>query len=418
MPRAETLEQAFNNLYSEPLKERREFEEFYVKRPPGRASPMEELKKMIEISAKKGKCLFLGFRGSGKSTELNRLKASLDEIRFIVVSYSITDGLDMSDFDFRDFFVVMALKIYDTARSNGMEFNEDIEADFQDFIKKITRFSEEDRTSLASAGLSWPQLIMLRISREVKTREYVRRELEMKISDLIQKLNWLIVDVESKMKRKLVVMVDDLDKMTRGKQSEDFFYRNYGLLLQPDCHVIYTFPIHLAFHPFFENVRAYFDDDVVMLQLPSRRRDGSINHETMGFYSDVITRRVDPDLLEDGVLEKAIISTGKMTELLTAMRIASLNALRVERRLISMEDLEYALGRLRKTYDRTLTEAHKRKLLEIQENKWARDEGPDSVIIRELLFSLTAVEYEDEAGRWCEINPLLKPLAEEWSKSQ
>ena len=51
------------------------------------------------------------------------------------------------------------------------------------------------------------------------------------------------------------------------------------------------------------------------------------------------------------------------------------------------------------TFDRTLTEAHKKKLLEINKCKEAREEGPDSVLTRELLFSLTAVEYEDEDGK-------------------
>ncbi|MDQ1262625.1 MAG: hypothetical protein QG575_1806, partial [Euryarchaeota archaeon] len=31
--------------------------------------------------------------------------------------------------------------------------------------------------------------------------------------------------------------------------------------------------------------------------------------------------------------------------------------------------------------------------------------------------SMTAVEYEDEEGRWCEINPMLRPLVEKWSQS-
>ncbi len=68
-----------------------------------------------------------------------------------------------------------------------------------------------------------------------------------------------------------------------------------------------------------------------------------------------------------------------------------------------MEDVEASIEKLRRTYDRTLTEKHKEKLLEINRCQEGRDEGPDSLIIRELLFSLTAVEYEDQEGRWCEV---------------
>ena len=111
------------------------------------------------------------------------------------------------------------------------------------------------------------------------------------------------------------------------------------------------------------------------------------------------------------------MSTGKLSELVEVMKEASLNAFRKGQTRISNNDVASALEKLRMTYDRTLTEAHKKKLLEINICKEAREEGPDSVLTRELLFSLTAVEYEDEEGRWCEIDPMLLPLVEKWSQS-
>ena len=106
MPRAMNLKEAYNNFYVEPLKEDQEFADFYVQRP-GLISPMQDFKDRIEFASRKEKYLFLGFRGSGKSTELYRLEAALDKSRFLVVNYSIRDDLNLSDFDFRDFFVSM-----------------------------------------------------------------------------------------------------------------------------------------------------------------------------------------------------------------------------------------------------------------------------------------------------------------------
>jgi len=163
----------------------------------------------------KNQYLFLGFRSSGKSTELYRLEAALDKNRFLVVNYSIRDDLNLSDFDFRDFFVSMALKVYDIAR-----VEKKIEKDFQDFTRRITSITEEEVTSQSSAGLSWSQIIILKLSREAKTRECLRKELDQKISDLIQRLNWLIVDIEEQSGKELVIIVDDLDKLARGQQSE------------------------------------------------------------------------------------------------------------------------------------------------------------------------------------------------------
>jgi hypothetical protein len=331
-----------------------------------------------------------------------------------VVNYSIRDDLNLSDFDFRDFFVSMALKVYDIARVEGIALHPDIEKDFQDFTKRIT---EEEVTSQSSAGLSWSQIVILKLSREAKTRQCLRTELDQKISDLIQKLNWLIVDIEEKSEKELVIIVDDLDKLARGQQSEDFFYKNYQLLIEPSCFVVYTFPIPLAFHPQYENVRHAFNGDVILLQMPVWKRNGERHEDGRKFYTDVISRRIEPDLLEKYVLEYAIESTGKLSELMEVMKESSLNAFRMGQKSISKDDVAAALEKLRMTFDRTLTMAHKKKLLEINKCKEAREEGPDCVLTRELLFSLTAVEYEDEEGRWCEINPMLLPLVEKWSQS-
>ncbi|MDD2834927.1 MAG: hypothetical protein PHY05_02140 [Methanothrix sp.] len=416
MPRAKNLKEAYNNFYVEPLKEYQEFADFYVQRP-GLISPMQDLKDRIELADRKEKYLFLGFRGSGKSTELYRLEAALDKSRFLVVNYSIRDDLNLSDFDFRDFFVSMALKVYDIARVEGIVLNPDIETDFQDFTKRITNITEAEVTSQSSAGLSLSQIVILKLSREAKTRQCLRTELDQKISDLILKLNWMIGDIEEKSGKELVIIVDDLDKLARGQQSEDFFYKNYQLLIEPSCFVVYTFPIPLAFHPQYENVRHAFTSDVILLQMPVFKKNGEPHLEGRKFYSDVISRRIEPDLLNQEVLLYAIESTGKLSELVEVMKEASLNAFRMGQKSISYNDVATGLEKLRMTFDRTLTEAHKKKLLEINKCKEAREEGPDSVLTRELLFSLTAVEYEDEEGRWCEINPMLRPLVEKWSQS-
>jgi len=416
MPRAKNLREAYNNFYVEPLKEDQEFKEFYVERQ-GVVSPMIDLKDRIELAAREEKYLFLGFRGSGKSTELYRLEAALDKSRFLVVNYSIREDLNLSDFDFRDFFVSMALKVYDIASAESIPLNPDIEKDFQDFAKRITNITEEEVTSQSSGGLSWSKIITLKLSREAKTRQCLRTELDQKISDLIQRLNWMIWDIENKSGKKPVIIVDDLDKLARGQQSEDFFYKNYQLLIEPNCFVVYTFPIPLAFNPQYENVRHAFTSDVTLLQMPIWKRNGERHEAGRKFYTDVILQRIDPKLLDAGVLDYAIESTGKLTELVEVMKEASLNAFRSGQERIAEKDVAAALDKLRMTFDRTLTEAHKKKLLEINSCKEAREEGPDSVLTRELLFSLTAVEYEDDQGRWCEINPMLIPLVEKWNQS-
>ena len=416
--RASDLAKAYNNMTLEPLKEEEEFKEFYVYRPENAPSPIEGLNDRIRIAEGAEKYLFLGFRGSGKSTELYRLVDMIDQERFLVVHYSIRDELNLSDFDFRDFFVSMALKVLERADDVGLSIFQDIKEDLHRFMKGITMVSEEEITTSKGAGLSLEKFLSLKISQEKKTREVVRKELEMRIGDLLVKLNGLIHEVEDLSGKRLIIVVDDLDKLTRGSQAEDFFYNNYELLLQPNCLAIYTFPIPLTFHPSYEMVRQAFDDDVLLPQLPVKGQDGAIKDDNLNFYMDVIYRRMDRGLVDEEALKKAILSTGKLSEFMRVMREACIRAYRRRAALIGDQDVEGSLEKFRRTYDRTISQAHKERLIEIHESKEARDKDNEDDISRDLLFSLTAVEYEDESGRWCDVDPLLLPLVERWRSSQ
>jgi hypothetical protein len=123
---------------------------------------------------------------------------------------------------------------------------------------------------------------------------------------------------------------------------------------------------------------------------------------------------MDINMIEEDALKEAIFSTGKTSEFISVMRDATIKAHRKKKRKITKEQIKEVLEKLRRTFDRTLTEAHKKRLLEIYTTKEVRDQSSDDSITRELLFSLTAVEYEDKEGRWCDINLLLTPLVEKW----
>lgn len=420
MPRAHTLSEVYNNFVVEPLKREEEFRDFYVEKP----SPIKEMRERIELSRKAEKYLFLGFKGCGKSTELNKLSNEIDKNKFLIVKYSIKDELDVSDFDFRDFFVSMALKIYDTAEKGKIKLKKDIKDDFEEFAMEITHITEKETEKTKALGLSFSKVIMGKLGTEAKSREYIRKELEYKVSELIRRLNILIGEVERKSAKKIVVVVDDLDKLYRHEQAENFFYENYHLLLQPRCHVILTFPIDLAFNPFFENVRGNFDDYFILPQLPVKNKEGTLIEDNFNHYREIAEKRMDLQLMEGDALEHAIVSTGKLSEFILLIRDASVRAytaIKEEKRRIqkiTKEDIEEVLEKLRNAYDRTLTREEIERLIEIHQKKEARDKTADDIMVRTLLFSLTIVEYETKNERWCDVNPILLPLLEKWRKEK
>ncbi len=420
--KAKTLLEVYNNFKVTPLETGEDFRELYVERPV-KSKIIEKLKTRIENS-KSGeyeKYLFMGHRGCGKSTELNRIPLMLDNGKFSIIQYSVSDVLDINDIDVSDFLLSLALKIYEYGKNNGIRFPKGFNEEFMDFAKNVTHIEEKDKIGKYGVGFSLPDFLIAKIHTESETRDSIRKELGTKISDLISRINRLVILIEDKLKKRLVIIIDELDKLTRYEQAENFFYKNYQLLVQPNCIIIYTFPISLAFDPYFENVRHKFDEDYVLPQPPVMSKDLTSPDETgVGFFKEIVNKRIDREagLIDDDTLEYAITSTGKLSEFIRLISDSAIEAYGDGSDKITKKEVDRKLNDLRATYDRTLTKEHIKKLIDIHKKKEAIDEKPENSIARNLLLSLTAVEYEDKKGeRWQDINLTLLPLIDKWKKT-
>lgn len=404
----------YNSFSVNPLKTKEEFQRFYVPRP---TPSIEGMKERIENSQENERYIFMGFRGSGKSTELYRLMNLLDKKRFFPVFFDVFEFLDMNDFDYRDFFASIALYLYDSVLSL-VDIRKEIREDFQEFMMDITKTKESEVLKEKGLGLSFEKFVVIKLGSEAKTRNITRKNLENRVTDLIVKLNNLIIEIESDLQKRIVIIVDGLDKLSRFKQAEDFFYNNYRLLTQVNCYIIYTFPIDLAYSPRFQIIRHAFDEDMVLPQPPVRTKNlERIYEKGFEFFENIAEKRMNMDLIEVEALREAIISTGKLTEFMMTVRDAAIESSSLGKSVIDIKDVLFSLEKLRRTYDRTLTVEEIKKLIDIHVKKEARDMEIGDSVVRNLLFSLTAVEYEsEEEGKWCEVNPLLFPLIEQWRK--
>ncbi|PKP56612.1 MAG: hypothetical protein CVT88_07095 [Candidatus Altiarchaeales archaeon HGW-Altiarchaeales-1] len=415
MPEENSLLNVYKNFKAEPLKTPEEFSKFYVERPI-KSTLMKELKTKIE-NAERGKFLFIGHRGSGKSTELNKLSSELEE-NFLVIRYSIKENLDMNDITIKDFLLSLGLKIYELGEQNNIEFSTELKDDFMRFVRETTHIKEKEIKELKGAGLSFTKIFMAKIGIESQTKDYVREELKTKITDLVRKINNLIAVIENLSNKKILIVVDDTDKLTRYEQAEDLFYKNYSLLLQIDCNVIYTFPIPLVFDPYFESVQNKFDGICVLPQPAVKSKNLEIfDDDGINFFKNIFYKRVNErkDTIDENTLEYAIISTGKLSEFVNVIRDALIKSTVKGKTKIEKEEIEECASDLRGIYEKALTQKHISTLLEIHETKHASDKSPEEKIVRDMLFSLIIVEYENKEGkRWHEINPILFPLIDKW----
>lgn len=179
--------------------------------------------------------LLTGHRGCGKSTELLRLRARLEEAGYTVVYFEADEDLDINDIIYSDLLLAIARRIESELRKeHGIELDqkllENILRWFAEVLYTEDRWRQVERELAAEAelGVGLPKGVPLvarllaRVTGQIKTghdiREEIRRKLDPQISLLIENVNLLILRATEQLRRMgrqgLVILIDNLDRIT------------------------------------------------------------------------------------------------------------------------------------------------------------------------------------------------------------
>ncbi len=410
---AQTLAEAYRVL--DPLRplDGEWFNSFYAERPEsaGIQSLLDEL--MLD-DRRDDKTIFTGHRGSGKTTELTRLARELADSHF-VVRIDAEELLNLGDVDYADLLVMMGLQIFRRARESGIRLSEERVQNLQ-FWYRTHILEEEERPALdaeigaqLNAGIA---SIAAKLRTDAPRRQRARAEAQANLSDLLERLNELLEDLQDKTKRRILVIVDGLDKMYDLDQVSRLFLHGANALIEPRCRVIYTVPIAIYYTNDFQQVRLSFPRNFALPNIKTEERDGNPCQEGRQALRKVLERRMMGELLEPEATERLVeLSGGLLKELIALTRNSVLRARRLqgEQGPVRVEDVEYAARQVRNTYQASLTEAHYHELQRLAQG----ERFTNSPMMRELLHNLSVLEYNGD-GAWWTIHPVVRPLVEEW----
>jgi len=354
------------------------------------------------------KYFFSGHRGCGKSTELNRLAADENiKNKFFIVKYSVKDVCDVNNLNYVDVLFSMGAQLYIQYIGAGKELEPELLKELESWGRSIELELEKTK----SAGVSvkgWISAFFLSIQAKIKsestTRETIREQIEPKLSELIDKINLIIADIEGKEQKNVLVIIDDLDKPSL-EQAKAIFYDNYTAITQPACHIVYTVPISIFFVPEFTAIRE------VAFSLPNvklhTKNDRNSRYEPgYKLMRRFVYRRMKEELIEPEALDLAIkMSGGVFREGARIMQIAADSAIEKERTRILNEDVERAEREIRSDFKRILKSEDYDTLNEIYRNNEIR--GIER--IGHLLHNLSVLEYVNDES-WFDIHPTLEEL--------
>lgn len=360
--------------------------------------------------------LFTGHRGSGKSTELLRLKKELQSRNFFAIYIDVEELLDLADLDYLDVLLSIAKQTEEELRKSDIALNDDLLENLGKwFEEKIIENGQSNELSAglktqveAEAKIPFFAKLMASLTAEIKTassrRVTTRQKLEREQAVFIERLNFLLLDARSKVQKRghkdIVLIVDGLEKMhyriLDDKQSSHahLFVVHAEQLKAPRCHIVYTMPISLAFNA---NLGNDFDD-VQLLPMVK------MNDQGIACLGEVVARRVDvaATFEQTSVInELAQLSGGVMRDLMRLMRLST----DTDEAKIGESEIDYAKKALIREYDRLLRDDEFEKLAWVRANR--RVTGDESYA--RLLNLRLILEYQN-GERWADVHPAVMQI--------
>jgi histone H3/H4 len=243
---------------------------------------------------------------------------------------------------------------------------------------------------------------LAKISAEDITRETIRQIIKPKLSELIDKINLIVADIEGKENKNVLILIDDLDKPDL-EHAKEIFYSKLTAITRPACHIVYTVPISLFFA---QEVTAIKENRFFLPNVKLHNKNDRTGKYEPGYdlLKQFIFKRMKKDLIEPDAVDLAIkMGAGVFRETARIMQIAADSAIERGRDRITREDVERAGQEIRSDFKRILQTDDYDILEEVYKNNDIR--GIER--IGHLLHNLSVLEYVNDEN-WCDIHPTLE----------
>lgn len=374
------------------------------------------------------KYLFTGQRGCGKSTELLRLKRTLEQNAYFVVYIDTAEELAVADIDYPDVLLAIARQTEAQLREHANihllpELLEDLIWWFAGVL-----FNQTARAALEpilqteyGLGVATPTVVYQRLltafRNQVKSssarRLELRQAMERQGPHLIEQVNNLIRNARLRLQQTrridLVIILDSLDRLLyrqdeQRKRSnyETLFVEHGEQLLTPECHIIYTIPYSLVFNT---NLWNLFPQHVTLANIRLNEQDGAPSTAGRETLQSALGQRLNLSaIFAAPTLVKEVIefSGGNLRDLFRLVAYA----LEETDNVIQAEHIRQAKRKLALDYDYILRDDDVYRLRAVHKTKRI----PNDDAHARMLDQLVVVEYFTDQ-RWGDVHPAVRATA-------
>ncbi|MDJ0620987.1 MAG: AAA family ATPase [Calothrix sp. MO_192.B10] len=388
---------------------------------------IEALQRTISrISPETPTCqLFTGHIGCGKSTELLRLQAELEQKQFHVVYFESTHVLEMVDVDVTDVFLAIAGQVSESLEAMQIRLHPGY---FKNLFTEIKDFLQTPMDLDVGAELSVGiAKITAKTKESVQLRRRFRDYLEPRTENLLKSINQELLaraktELKARGKKGLVVIVDNLDRvgirtLPSGRSLPDYLFIDRGEQLRKlNCHVVYTIPLSLTFSNDSAELQHRLGGGVapkVLPMIPVRLRSGAVYDQGLELMRQMLLARAFPDINPENRLD---LITEVFDSVETLDRLCLISGGHVRSFLGLLFDClrEQDPPFERRFLERVIREHRDYRVKAITDDEWElifqvvqQQKVRGDIEYQILLRSLFVFEYWDHQGTWFSVNPFL-----------
>lgn len=357
-----------------------------------------------------------GHRGSGKTTELNRLclDQEIQNKYLTLFLSSLNFGSEVVHLTHDALLVEIGLALTEEGRKWGMT---DALANELDIWGRqvVTSFVHDEsiKAEVGAKANAWLAFFKAQLGTRREWKQEEKLKLEPRIQDLIDILNRMAQELKNLTRRKVLVVIDDLEKGESDAHKEmhsRLFQENYETLVQPRFSIIYTLPIY-----FRSMVGSRIPTDELYafsaVHLYGRTQKDRIaphlNPSEDGYQlmRNFVAKRLQTpsSVFADDVLDELLrIGGGLFRETARAIHDAAYFAYNRNANRISTEDASQVFNQVKKEYQPSIRGAAIPLLKKVLESDQGWVDG-----VEPFLQSRAVVEYEN-GDLWLDLRYVLK----------
>lgn len=375
---------------------------------------VERLADRVLLSDKPTCTLFTGLPGSGKSTELRRLKERLSsaDVNMLSVLIDAEEFLDVSSpIDIPD---IIAIVVHATEKEVlRAEGSNPDQAKAEGYLDRLWNWLTRTDVELKEAKVSLPHASLVM---EMKTRETfrarVRRAVSTHLTEFLDEASRELKDLQTRARAlgysELLIIVDSLEKL-RGMSSNwhevlhsaEYVFGSGAPYLSLPVHVIYTVPVAL--------VGRSFTDIEFMPMIKIRERNGARFEPGIAAMRELIRRRIPDDAMAsllgspcDARIDELITQSGGYPrEIMRYLRAVLAN----KEFPLSEDSFERIVNETRDAYRRIVSASAFTWLARLARDKYLTIENEEHRAAADLVLTNNVVMRYLNHRDWFDLHP-------------